>query len=74
MTKTTKEIPIPSNILQKKSSRPHKKSRVVLENKDLLTEQGFIEESTEELYIHLHLHLQTIQTKVVTKTRKICLK
>ena len=74
MTKTTKEIPIPSNILQKKSSRPNKKPRVVLENKDLLTEQECIEESTEELYIHLHLHIQTIQTKVVTKTRKIYLK
>ena len=71
MTKTTKEIPIPSNILQRKSSRPHKKSRVVLENEDLLTEEEFIKESTEELYIHLHLHIQTIQMKVVMKTRKI---
>ena len=49
LTETTK-IPVPSNIPQRKSSWPCKKSRVVLENKDLLTEEEFIEESTEELY------------------------
>ena len=50
MTKTTKEIPVPSNVLQRKSSLPRKKSRVVLENEDLSTEEEFIDESTEELY------------------------
>ena len=49
--KTTKEIPVSSNILQRKSSQSCKKSRVVLENADLSTGEEFIEEeSTEELY------------------------
>ena len=34
----------------RKSSRPRKKSRVVLENDVLTTEEEFIEESTEELF------------------------
>ena len=46
---TKKEIPVPSNNPQRKSSGPCKKSRVALENEDLSTEE-FIEESTEELY------------------------
>ena len=50
LTKTTKEIPVPSNIPQRKSSQPRKKSRVVLENEDLSTKEEFTEESTEELY------------------------
>ena len=33
--KTTKEIPAPSNIPQRKSTRPRQKSKVVLENDDL---------------------------------------
>ena len=49
--KTTKEIPVSSNILQRKSSQSCKKSRVVLENADLSTGEEFIEEeSTEDLY------------------------
>ena len=35
LTKATKEIPASSNITQRKSNRPRKKSRVVLENNDL---------------------------------------
>ena len=50
MTKTTKESLVPSNIPQRKSSQPRKKSRVVLENEDLSTKEEFTEESTEELY------------------------
>ena len=46
---TKKEIPVPSNNPQRKSSRPCMKSRVALKNEDLSTEE-FIEESTEELY------------------------
>ena len=50
MTKITKEIPASSNYSQRKSSRPHTKSRVVLENDDLSTEEFIKEESTEGLY------------------------
>ena len=50
MTKATREIPAPSNFPQRKSSWPRKKSKLVLENDDLLIEEEIIEESTGELY------------------------